>query len=218
MSFAGRLFRRITGKQKARRPFAGSGEYWEARYASGGNSGAGSYDKFAEFKAEILNSFVEANDIASVIEFGCGDGNQLELASYEKYLGLDVSEAALALCRKKFAADPGKSFKSMAEYDGENADLALSLDVIYHLVEDEIFTRHVRALFAAARRFVVIYSSNTDEGEAAEVKHVRHRKFTRWIDENIQGWQLRERLPNRYPYTGDYKTGSFADFYIYERV
>ena len=29
--------------------------YWETRYASGGNSGAGSYNKDAEAKAEYIN-------------------------------------------------------------------------------------------------------------------------------------------------------------------
>ncbi|GAJ08100.1 unnamed protein product, partial [marine sediment metagenome] len=57
--------------------FSGSREYWESRYAGGGTSGAGSYGKPAEFKAQVLNSFVKDNGISSVIEFGCGDGNQL---------------------------------------------------------------------------------------------------------------------------------------------
>jgi hypothetical protein len=39
-------------------------------------------------------------------------------------------------------------------------DLELSLDVIYHLVEDEVFDAYMRSLFAHAGRFVVIYSSN----------------------------------------------------------
>lgn len=35
-----------------------SKNYWENRYKSGGNSGAGSYSNLAEFKAEIINEFV----------------------------------------------------------------------------------------------------------------------------------------------------------------
>lgn len=35
--------------------FPSSKEYWEQRYAGGGTSGAGSYGKLAEFKAEIIN-------------------------------------------------------------------------------------------------------------------------------------------------------------------
>ena len=39
-------------------------DYWEARYAAGGNSGKGSGGVFAEFKAEIVNTFVREHDIA----------------------------------------------------------------------------------------------------------------------------------------------------------
>jgi hypothetical protein len=106
----------------------------------------------------------------------------------------------------------------MSEYDGETADLTLSLDVIYHLVEDDVFERYLRTLFGASRRYVIIYSSDSDDNRGYEGTHVRHRKFTRWIQENLTGWKLSRHLPNRYPYRGDYRTGSFADFFLYERV
>ena len=38
--------------------FRDSKHYWEDRYASGGNSGSGSYNKLAEFKSEVINAFV----------------------------------------------------------------------------------------------------------------------------------------------------------------
>ena len=46
--------------------FAGSAAYWEERYRRGGNSGAGSYGKLAEFKAEVINDFVASTFTASV--------------------------------------------------------------------------------------------------------------------------------------------------------
>ena len=66
--------------------FVGSQAFWEQHYAQGGTSGAGSYGKYAEFKADILNRFVQENSVRSVIEFGCGDGNQLSLARYPSYV------------------------------------------------------------------------------------------------------------------------------------
>jgi hypothetical protein len=64
---------------------------------------------------------------------------------------------------------------------------------------------------------VIVYASNSTEVDMADVKHVRHRKFTDWVDahESGAGWRLVRHLPNRYPYRGDYRTGSFADFYFY---
>jgi SAM-dependent methyltransferase len=198
--------------------FPGSEKYWVERYRKGGNSGAGSYNRLAEFKAEFLNNFVKEKNIKSVIEFGCGDGNQLRLAIYPQYVGFDISPIALSICRDIFQNDSTKSFKLMSDYNNELSELTLSLDVIYHLVEDEVFRSYMRRLFESSSRFVIIYSSNTDEQDEIQVPHVKHREFTRWLKENIQGWKLMSSVPNIYPYTGDIKEGSLADFYIYEKV
>ena len=42
-------------------------EYWENRYKKSGNSGAGSYGRLAEFKADVINNFIAENKITSVI-------------------------------------------------------------------------------------------------------------------------------------------------------
>ena len=52
-------------------------DYWEGRYQSGGNSGSGSYNLLAQYKANFINEFLISHRIQSAIEFGCGDGNQL---------------------------------------------------------------------------------------------------------------------------------------------
>ena len=88
-----------------------SSEYWEDRYRSGGNSGVGSYGKFATFKADVMNGIVQSSPYRSFMEFGCGDGNQLSLISYPEYIGLDVSEKALALCQEKYRLDQTKKFQ-----------------------------------------------------------------------------------------------------------
>jgi SAM-dependent methyltransferase len=200
--------------------FPSSRQYWEARYAGEGTSGKGSYGKLAAFKAEVLNGLVAAEGVRRVVEFGCGDGAQLSLAEYPEYVGLDVSPTAVALCARRFAGDPTRSFFA---YDPEHfvdtlglfrADLSLSLDVVYHLVEDAAFERYMRHLFASGERFVVVYSSNTERPALA--RHVRHRRFTDWVDAHAAGWTLREHIPNRYPLSG--RDGSFADFYVYERT
>jgi hypothetical protein len=198
-------------------PFRTSPDYWETRYAVGGNSGVGSYGKFSKFKAEVLNRFVEERAIQSVMEFGCGDGNQLGLAVYPRYSGYDVSKVAVETCRLRFANDSTKSFGLLDEYKGEQAELVLSLDVIYHLVEDDVFDRYMRSLFDAATHYVIIYSSNTDDNGGYDGSHVRHRMFTRWLPDNRPSWTLIQHIPNRYPYQGDYTQGSFADFYVYSK-
>ncbi|MGI9295547.1 MAG: class I SAM-dependent methyltransferase [Pseudomonadales bacterium] len=197
-----------------------SSTYWEQRYAAGRDSGSGSEGRLAEYKADFLNKFVDANAIESVIEFGCGDGRQLSYANYKKYTGLDVSETALRLCGEKFRDDPSKSFVLADSFveniksDDDRADLVLSLDVIYHLVEDAVFEKYIADLFAAAKHWVVIYSSNYDSKQVKA--HVLHRKFTDHIAGNIKGWSLHEHLKNKYSFAaGESQTTSQADFFVY---
>ena len=78
----------------------------------------------------------------------------------------------------------------MSEYTGERADLTLSLDVIYHLVEDTVFECYMRTLFDSSKRYVIVYASDTDDNPIHEGTHVRHRKFSRWIRENAPNWTL----------------------------
>jgi len=216
-----RVIARACARLYDRALFRSSPDYWEQRYATGGTSGRGSYGQFAEFKAEVLNRFVAQQAIRSVIEFGCGDGAQLALAAYPAYIGLDVSPTALGQCQDRFRDDPTKSFflyRSDCYLDRHGvfrADLALSLDVIYHLVEDRVFETYMRHLFSAATRFVAIYSS--DSPMTSRDVHVRHRRFSDWIAADAPEWHLAEHVPNRYRYTGDDRTGSPADFFMFQR-
>jgi SAM-dependent methyltransferase len=211
------LYWRILPETLKRCIFRNSGDYWEKRYRAGGNSGSGSYGSFAQFKAETLNTFVAENVVRSVIEFGCGDGNQLALARYPRYHGVDVSPAAVSLCRERHAQDRTKTFATLDAYHGETAELALSLDVIYHLVEDAVYEDYMRRLFTSATHFVAVYSSNTEDNHDVQGPHIRHRQFTAWVEENAREWTLLRHIPNPHPYEGDGTRGSFADFFLFGR-
>lgn len=194
------------------RPFHGSTDYWQHRYARGGDSGAGSYGRRAAHKAETINAFVSRENIQSVIEFGCGDGNQLQLARYPRYRGFDVSAAAVARCRELFASDPTKSFDLMDRYDGQKAELALSLDVLYHLVEEATFDAYLRTLFGAATRYVMIYSTDSDRNPWYGQPHVRHRRFSRWVERQLPQWRLLQTIPGE---PGAQAGRASTDFHIY---
>ncbi|TLD86345.1 hypothetical protein LS69_006410 [Helicobacter sp. MIT 05-5294] len=212
-----------------------SSEYWESRYKSyvnnstthdlsvrgGGQligaSGAGSYNNLAVFKAEILNAFVKEHSVQNVLEFGCGDGNQLKLAKYPYYVGLDVSKTAIECNVKQFANDTTKQFYVVGDYDfrGKEAELSLSLDVIYHLIQDEVFEDYMHNLFESSSCFVGIYASNKEEPYNS---HVKHRKFSAWIEQNAKEWKLYRFIPNKYPFNEKNPNHtSFADFYFYKK-
>ena len=178
--------------------FRGSGRYWEDRYAKGGTSGAGSYGQQAEWKAEVANRWVRELGVTSVVDLGCGDGNQLSLADYPRYLGLDRSSTAIRRCIERYRDDPAKSF--LRYEPGElsdpagwlRGDLAVSMEVIFHLVEDHIFDDYMQRLFASAERFVLICSNSAPEQQLAP--HMRYREFTVWVAENHPAWELVRRV------------------------
>lgn len=189
--------------------------YWEERYMQEGNSGAGSYGRLADFKAEILNDFVQKHNCETVIEWGVGDGNQLSLFKFKSYIGIDVAETVVVQNQKRFALDSTKSFYLAYAYMGEGANLSLSLDVIYHLIEDAVFEDYMKKLFASSTQYVCIYASNKDECLG---QHVKHRKFTDWVEKNQKNFKQILHIPNRYPYDlTDLDHTSFADFYFFEK-
>jgi len=191
-----------------------SSAYWEQRYRAGGTSGAGSYGHMAAFKAGVINGFVTDNGIASVLDLGCGDGNLLSLLQVPQYTGVDVAPAALACCVAKF---PLHRFLPFNALDASvRAELALSIDVIFHLVEDGEFARYMHALFAHAARFVLIHSSNAESDWSSP--HVQHRRFTDHVADCRPEWRLLAHLPNPYPFDPDRpEETSFADFFVYGR-
>jgi len=203
--------------RRIKSPNFNSADYWEERYRHGRNSGAGSYNRLALFKADVLNRFVADHHIASVIEFGCGDGSQLRLAHYPEYIGVDVSRTILAGTSVTFADDRSKTFVHTDELGPQHkAELSLSLDVVYHLVEDNVFERYMADLFDAATRYAIVYSSNDDR--RSDSVHVRHRRFTDWVKRERPDYRQCGFVPNPHPFDSrDPDNTSFADFYFFER-
>jgi hypothetical protein len=202
--------------------FPGSATFWERHYAAGRDSGPGSFGHLAQFKAGVIAELCTEKAVESVVEWGCGDGNQLLQLIVPRYVGLDVSRTAVESCVRRFGGDQDKSFfwyDPAAFLDNAGfftADLALSLDVIYHLVEDVTFSTYMRRLFHSARRHVLIYSSDVDGLRHGE-PHVRDRRFSSWIEHNEPDWHLEKTIRNQYPFTGSESAGSFSDFFCYTR-
>lgn len=192
-----------------------SAAFWESTYAKGGTSGPGSFGQSARYKAAFLNRLVRAHDVQSVIEFGCGDGNQLALVDYRRYVGLDVAPTALQACIRRFAGDTTKSFflyrpDCFADRTGVfKADLGVSLEVIFHLLEDDVYETYMRHLFGCAERLVVIYASDSDV--PGEDPSVRHRPILRWVSINADDWELIERTET------EWTSDSFSDFFVFAR-
>lgn len=197
-----------------------SKKYWNNRYVKGGNSGAGSYNNLAQFKGDVINNFIEKNEIKSIVDYGVGDGNQVKLINTEKliYTGIDVSEFIISKCKEEFKDDKTKTFIHADNIDNElKAELVLSCDVIYHLIEEHVYKEYMENLFSMSKKYVIIYAKNEDINHAI---HVKFRKFSNYIESNLPEWQLIKHIPNKFQ---QLKLGenndetSPSDFYIYKK-
>jgi SAM-dependent methyltransferase len=196
-----------------------SKQYWEERYNKNGNSGNGSYNELADFKAEIINNFIDNKYIKSIIDYGVGDGNQLSLINTidKNYIGIDVSPTVINKCKQMFADNKTKQFILDDEINEIKSELVLSCDVIYHLIEDHIYEKYMKNLFNISTKYIIIYSKDEDFRLA---EHVKFRKFTEYIEHNFNDWILTDHIPNKYQQVNlgkNNNTTSPCDFYIYEK-
>ncbi|HSK54871.1 MAG TPA: class I SAM-dependent methyltransferase [Jiangellales bacterium] len=207
---------RVVYRLKERLTFGSTSLYWERRYSRGGTSGPGSYGRQAGWKGQVVNHLVDELGITSAVELGCGDGNQLRYCDWPRYLGLDVSGAAVRRCMEAFGADDSKSF---ARYDPAawwdaagwfTADAAVSLEVIFHLVEDDVLERYLRTLFALGRRYVIVCSTDRDDVPAGA--HERHRRWTPLVADLAPGWRELRRIDP------PADVGLLAGFVVYGRA
>ena len=181
-----------------------SKEYWENRYKSGGNSGAGSRGIIAEFKAKVINDFVKNNNIQAVCELGCGDW-LFSLFDVPEYIGHDVSKFIIKR-NKRIYDDKLKFTTSMDELT--SYDLTISMDVILHLIEEDVYQQYMKDLFRLSNKYVIIFSTNWDEILGG--RHNKYRKFITVVPENFE---LIEVIDN--PHKG---ADTQADFFVFKKL
>jgi hypothetical protein len=130
---------------------------------------------------------------------------------------MDVSPTVIQRCIRQFGSDSTKSFiafRDDAFLDRAAAlkcEMAMSLDVVFHLVEDDVFDRYMSRLFGSASRYVVVYATNEEIPDAAP--HVRHRNFTGWVAHHHPDWFLVEHVVR-----AGKEAVSEPDFFVFEPV
>ena len=160
-----------------------SESYWNDRYKTGGTSGPGSYNENAKIKADIINDFVSSNSINTVTDFGCGDGNQLKHFNFNEYLGYDISDVILGKTSKIFSDDSTKEFKHIREYKNNPSDLAMSLEVILHQVNDSDYIEYMDRLLNHNSKYLIVQTIKTDIEKQTHI-HVKNRDTLNYILDN----------------------------------
>jgi len=193
-------------------------KFWEKHYQKGGESGRSSTLHFGEFKIEIINNFIKQYNIESLIDYGCGDGVLISHFNVKKYVGLDISDFIVNQCKEMFKYDNSKQFYTYKDdYNNIKYNLSLSLDVICHLKEDNIYKQYLDDLFNSSSKYIIIYSSNHNDLIPANKTNSSssfHRNFTKDIEEFYPNCKLIKTIPQKYPSN---KVLTKFDYYIYEK-
>lgn len=189
--------------------------YWNNRYLSGETSGEGSYGILAQFKADVINDIIDNNDFNTFVEFGCGDGNQLSLMKYKKYIGFDIADSAIKICKDKFNKDINKEFhcyvpENIKSYNIGKADMVVCLDVLYHIINEEDFVKTLDGIFNISDNYIVIYTI-IKEPEQIFAKHIKYRNILEYTKKYLE-FKVVDIVYQKYPEL------SLADFIIYKKI
>ena len=200
-------------KPKKLESFEAIATYWDNRYKNGGTSGFGSYGRPAIDKANYINKTIKIFEVASVVDLGCGDGNQLGLLELDNcsYTGVDIAGTSIQICIDRYSG-PNLTFIHALDFESldlPSSDLALSLDVLYHLTDDKTYFLYLDKLFSSAKR-VLIYSM--DFNDPNWNGHSRPRKFSEDISLRYPNYKLIDKTDNSDPEQVDMK------FFLYEQL
>lgn len=190
-------------------------QYWDERYKNGYGTGDQSQGILLEKQIAFTNQVIADNGLKSAFELGCGDGRMLAHLKLEEYVGVDISSAAIKLCKEKYAGDDTKKFYVSGEYQvSRSFDLSLSLgNVISSLPDEDAYVNYMEDLFSASNRYICIFSPDR---ESAQFGHIKARNFSAYVEEHLKDWQLEEIKETGY----QYKPGDPLDakFYVYKKV
>ena len=120
--------------------------FWDTRYALDPElgSGLGSRSELRELKAALLQGFVDAVGVTSMLDLGCGDIETTRELRVPDYVGVDTSAEALAIASAK---RPDWRFTDAIPADRRRpTDLVTCLDVLIHQPDRASY----RALLSAA--------------------------------------------------------------------
>lgn len=193
-------------------------DYWEARHRARLGTPAARIGPIGSMKIRVVNRLYEQFGVATHMDFGCDDGRLLEHIHAERFVGVDISGTLLRNLKNKFPDESRWKFIHVKELDAAYpCDLVTSLDVVHHLVEDQIFAAYMKRLFKFATKVVCIYSSDHEFSGGA--RHVRYRDFAAYIAQHFPGWQLTETIENPNVSKEEQKLGiPPSRFFIYTPV
>ena len=155
--------------------------FWNERYRilPWLGSGPGSRGIAQQYKASLLKTALLKNDITSVLDVGCGDlcwlrTDRLSVQDLEgiRYVGLDISEAAVDANRRSFPEFEFDLYDLGRDPLPMHADLVLCFDVLIHQTSREQFTTCLTHLLDGIPRYALVSYMNPVRPRKAIVPHL----------------------------------------------
>ncbi|RME59398.1 class I SAM-dependent methyltransferase [Candidatus Parcubacteria bacterium] len=139
--------------------------FWDFRYDQFPElgSGLGSRGDVLAFKTSLLHPYIEMIGEATILDVGCGDLEVFSALPATHYTGIDLSEQAITLARKKM---PEWSFKvaKISDFADESFDYTFCIDVLIHQPDAEAARSLASDLVRVARKGV-FFSVHTHDIE-----------------------------------------------------
>ena len=181
--------------------------FWNARYRTLPwlGSGPGSRGIAQQYKASLLRKALLKNDITSVVDVGCGDlcwlrTDRLSVRDLEgiRYVGLDISEAAVDANRRTFPELEFELYDLGRDPLPMHADLVLCFDVLIHQTSREQLTTCLNHLLDGIPRHALVSYKNPDRPREAVMPHLE--AFDSTVEAEFRQCLVelnaRERLPS----------------------
>lgn len=130
--------------------------YWDNRYASGGNSGLGSIGKHKEWKWNTLNNNIE--NITNIIDVGCGDLSFMDNHTIENYTGIDISNTIIEANKTKHPEWKFICSSADKRISGLKGDVVFCHDVLFHIVDDEVYNNIILNLIEYSNKYISIFT------------------------------------------------------------
>lgn len=164
--------------------------YWIERYNRGGSSGAASYGRSAVARGQYISTLIRGYQCTHVIDFGCGDVDQVQQIKVPFYMGVDASSFIIRKCIQH----THRCFRIATTVPSDRTDAILLLDMIKCLTDDFSYHEVLRTTFLHPTATIVIIAAK--DHNLWESSHIRHRGFSLHIAETYTDWT---RIENREP-------------------
>jgi len=128
--------------------------YWENRYASNGSSG--SDPDIRHWIWRIIDRYMDSMSLEEVVDVGCGDLAFWEGRTCDDYVGVDVSPTII---NQNKAKRPGWRFiqsPAEAHINGIKKECVLCMGVLFHIMEEEAFTKILQNLCKYSTRYIFV--------------------------------------------------------------